>query len=67
MAKTVTKEIEEVVLTDDELNSVVGGVNVPKVKYVCTTCGKTYFGALERKLHTQNTGHKYFSSEHKSC
>ena len=65
MSETMTNKFAE--LNDDELNSAVGGINVPKVKYVCMTCNEILEGNIMRDRHSKNTGHKYFSSEHKSC
>ena len=67
MTKFMTKEFEEAELDDNALESVVGGVNVPPVVYVCTSCNKRFYGALNRDIHANNTGHRFFSSEHKNC
>ncbi len=67
MTKFMTKEFEEAELDDNALESVVGGVNVPPVVYVCTSCNKRFYGALSRDIHAKNTGHRFFSSEHKNC
>ncbi len=67
MTKTMTTELEEMILDDDELESVVGGVKVPQATYVCVTCNKTLYGLQEKLMHTKLTKHSIFKSEHKSC